>query len=217
MGGLLAISRGIDSITTFIGRYVAWAILAAILVSTVNAIVRKAFNVSSNSWLELQWILFGAVFMICSAWTLNNNEHIRIDIVSNLLPKSVRTAIEFIGHIFFLLPMAAVMVWLTGPYFIQSMLSNEQSTNAGGLVVWPGKFIIFFGFLLLLLQSFSEIIKRIAITRGLIEDVHAAGGHQAAAEAEAARLLKLAEEVAARETATKAGTAPSIFQTPPKP
>ncbi len=203
MGGLLAVSRAIDSITTFIGRYVAWAILAAILVSTVNAIIRKAFNVSSNSWLELQWILFGAVFMICSAWTLKDNEHIRIDIVSALLPKGVRTAIEFIGHIFFLLPMAAVMVWLCFPYFINSMTSNEQSTNAGGLVVWPGKFIIFFGFLLLMLQSFSEIIKRLAITRGLIEDVHAAGGHHAAAEAEAARLLKLAEEIAAKEAADR--------------
>ena len=204
MGGLLAVSRAIDRLTTFIGRHVAWCILAAILVSTVNAIIRKAFSISSNSWLELQWILFGAVFMICSAWTLKDNEHIRIDIVSNLLPKGVRTAIEFIGHIFFLLPMAAVMVWLCFPYFIHSMMSNEQSTNAGGLVVWPGKFIIFFGFLLLMLQSFSEIIKRLAITRGLIEDVHAAGGHHAAAEAEAARLLKLAEEIAAKEAADRA-------------
>ena len=204
MSGLLAVSRGIDRMTTFIGRNVAWCILLAILVSTVNAIIRKVFNVSSNSWLELQWLLFGAVFMICSAWTLNNNEHIRIDIVSNLMPKGFRTAIEFIGHIFFLLPMAAVMVWLCFPYFINSMTSNEQSTNAGGLVVWPGKFIIFFGFLLLMLQSFSEIIKRIAITKGLIEDVHAAGGHQAAAEAEAARLLAVAEEIAAKEAAARA-------------
>ena len=203
MGGLLAISRAIDRMTTFIGRTVAWAILAAILVSTVNAIIRKGFNVSSNAWLELQWLLFGAVFMICSAWTLNNNEHIRIDIVSNLLPKSVRTAIEFIGHIFFLLPMAGVMVWLTWPYFIQSMMTNEQSTNAGGLVVWPGKFIIFLGFLLLLIQAFSEIIKRIAITQGLIEDVHAAGGHAAAAEAEAARLLEVARVIAEREEAER--------------
>ena len=209
MSGLLAISRGIDRLTTFLGRTVAWALLAAILVSAVNAIIRKGFNMSSNAWLELQWMLFGAVFMICSAWTLNNNEHIRIDIVSNLLPKSVRTAIEFIGHIFFLLPMAAVMVWLTGPYFVQSMISNEQSTNAGGLVVWPGKFIIFFGFLLLLLQSFSEIIKRIAITRGLIEDVHAAGGHHAAAEAEAARLLQVAQDVAAKEAADRAAAGQS--------
>lgn len=204
MGPLLALSRGIDRLSTFIGRTVAWAILAAILVSTVNAIIRKAFNTSSNAWLELQWLLFGAVFMICSAWTLVQNEHIRIDIVSNLLPKGVRTAIEFIGHIFFLLPMAAVMVWLTYPYFIHSMVSNEQSTNAGGLVVWPGKFIIFAGFLLLLLQSISEIIKRIAITRGLIEDVHAAGGHHAAAEAEAARLLEVAQAAAAKEAADRA-------------
>lgn len=210
MGGLLAISRAIDKMTTFIGRTVAWAILAAILVSTINAIIRKGFNVSSNAWLELQWLLFGAVFMICSAWTLNNNEHIRIDIVSNLLPKGVRTAIEFIGHIFFLLPMAGVMVWLTWPYFIQSMMSNEQSTNAGGLVVWPGKFIIFLGFLLLLIQAVSEIIKRIAITKGLIEDVHAAGGHAAAAEAEAARLLEVARLVAEREEAERlAGGGPA--------
>ncbi len=130
---MLAISRAIDKMNTFIGRVVSWGILAAILISTLNAIIRKVFNVSSNAWLELQWLLFGAVFMICSAWTLVQNEHIRIDIVSNLLPKSVRTTIEFIGHILFLLPMAAVMVWLTWPYFIQSMMTNEQSTNAGGV------------------------------------------------------------------------------------
>lgn len=192
MGGLLAFSRAIDSMNTWAGRIVAWAIFAAVMVSTGNAIVRKLFDQSSNSWLELQWYLFGAVFMLCSAWTLLANEHIRIDIVNNLLPVRVRNWIDVIGHVFFLLPLAILMVWTCIPFVRKSFQANEQSLNAGGLVVWPAKAIILVGFGMLLLQGISELIKRVAIMRGELADVHG-GGHHAMAEAEAQRLLEHAK------------------------
>jgi len=172
---------------------VAWAILIAVVVSAVNAIVRKVFNVSSNSWLELQWILFGAVFLLCAPWTLLSNEHIRIDIVNNALPKRVRDWIDVFGHLFFLLPMAAVLVWLGWPFFWLSWTQNEQSTNAGGLPVYPSKLLIPLAFTLLLVQGISELIKRIAIIRGELADTVSGGGHHAAAEAEAERVLQAAK------------------------
>jgi len=190
LGALLRLSRTIDALNTHIGKLAAWAILAAVLVSAVNAVVRKAFGTSSNAWLELQWYLFGAVFMLCAAWTLRDNEHIRIDIVSNRLSKRGRDAIDVFGHLFFLLPFVAVMLVLSGPFFWHAYLSGERSASAGGLILWPAKGLILLGFVLLGLQGVSELIKRIAIMRGAIEDENArAGGHQAAAEAEAERLL----------------------------
>ena len=139
MKGLLRFSRAVDAFNTYVGRFVAWAILAAVLVSAVNATVRKVFNTSSNSWLEIQWVLFGAVFLLCSAWTLLSNEHIRIDIVNNAFPKRVRDWIDVFGHVFFLIPMAFVMFYLSWPFFWRSLLQNEQSTNAGGLPVYPSE------------------------------------------------------------------------------
>lgn len=192
MGAFLALSRAIDGLTSWMGRIVAWAIFAAVIVSTGNAIVRKLFDQSSNSWLELQWYLFGAVFMLCSAWTLLANEHIRIDIVNNLLPVRARNWIDVIGHVLFLLPLAVLMVWTCIPFVYKSFIANEQSLNAGGLIVWPAKAIILVGFAMLLLQGISELIKRVAIMRGELEDVHG-GGHHAMAEAEAQRLLEQAK------------------------
>jgi TRAP-type mannitol/chloroaromatic compound transport system permease small subunit len=189
MAGLLGFSRAIDGLTERVGRIAAWAIFFAIIVSAVNAIIRKVFGTSSNAWLELQWYLFGAVFMLCAAWTLRENEHIRIDIVSNRLTARARNRIEIMGHLVFLLPFVAVLVWLCWPFFWLSYRTNEYSSNAGGLVVWPAKGLILLGFILLLLQWASEFIKRIAIMRGELADIHAVGGHQAAAEAEAERLL----------------------------
>ncbi len=170
MAGLLGLSRAIDAVTGFIGRWVSWLVLAAILVSAVNASVRKAFDMSSNSWLELQWYLFGAVFMFASAYTLQQNEHIRIDILYGSRSKRTQDWIDLIGHIFFLLPFCLLMDWLLIPYTIHSFRSGEMSSNAGGLIVWPSKAILMIGFLLLTMQAVSEIIKRIAIIRGLIED-----------------------------------------------
>src|SRR5581483_9212278 len=140
----------------------------------VNAIVRKVFDTSSNSWLELQWILFSVVFLLCSPWTLLDNEHIRIDIVNNLLPKMVRDVIDLIGHLFFLLPLTIVMVVTGIPFFTKSFAINEQSWNAGGLPQWPAKSLIMIAFALLFLQGLSELIKRIAVMRGLIPDPHQA-------------------------------------------
>jgi TRAP-type mannitol/chloroaromatic compound transport system permease small subunit len=196
--GLLRFSRAVDGFNSRVGMIVAWAILIAVLVSAINAIIRKVFNVSSNSWLELQWILFGAVFLLCSAWTLLSNEHIRIDIVNNALPKRVRDWIDILGHIFFLLPVTIVMFYLGWPFFWRSLMQNEQSTNAGGLPVYPSKFLVPLAFTFLLLQAVSELIKRIAIVKGDLADTVSGGGHHAAAEAEAQRVIEAAREEAAK-------------------
>lgn len=189
MKPLLAFSRVIDKINGAMGRWVAWAILIAVIVSTVNAIIRKLFDVSSNSWLELQWVLFGVVFLLCAPWTLLSNEHIRIDIVNSMLPKSVRNWIDVVGHVVFLIPFTIIMIVTSTPFFWRSFLLNEQSLNAGGLPQWPGKFLLPLGFTLLFFQAVSELIKRIAIMRGELQDTASGGGHHAAAEEEAARLL----------------------------
>ena len=194
MDVLLNLSRLIDRVSTAVGRSLSWFILLAVIVSTINAIIRKLFDVSSNSWLELQWVLFGAVFLLCSSWTLLSNEHIRIDIVNSLMPKPVRDWIDIIGHVFFLLPLTIIMMIVSWPFAIRSLMLNEQSVNAGGLAQWPAKFLIPIGFLMLFFQGLSELIKRIAIMRGALEDTTSGGGHHAAAEAEAARLLAQVEE-----------------------
>ena len=169
---LLKLSGVIDAINTQIGRWVAWLILLAVVVSAGNATVRKVFDVSSNSWLELQWILFSAVFLLCAPWTLLKNEHIRIDIVNNQLPRWLRDTIELVGQTFFLLPLCIIMIVTGIPFFLASVEINEQSGNAGGLPQWPAKSLIMIGFALLLVQAVSEIIKRVAIIRGMIPDPH---------------------------------------------
>lgn len=193
MRALLGISRVIDAFTGWIGRWVAWLIVVAVLISAGNAITRKLFDSSSNAWLELQWWLFGMVFLLCAPWTLSSNEHIRIDIVNSMFPRWLKNLVEMIGHIFFLVPIALVMLYTSTPFFLTSLSQNEQSTNAGGLPQWPAKFIVPLAFALLLVQAISEIIKRMAIITGDLEDTVSGGGHHAAAEAEAKRLL---EEVA---------------------
>jgi TRAP-type mannitol/chloroaromatic compound transport system permease small subunit len=189
---LLTISRGIDAFTRWLGKRLAWLILVAVVVSALNAIVRKTFDTSSNSWLELQWVLFSIVFLLCSAWTLLDNEHIRIDIVNNLLPSKVRDAIDIVGHAFFLIPLCIVMIITGGPFFMRSVEINEQSGNAGGLPQWPAKSLIIIGFTLLLVQGISELIKRIAVMRGLIPDPHASQVH--AIEAEVEHLVEVLEK-----------------------
>jgi TRAP-type mannitol/chloroaromatic compound transport system permease small subunit len=181
---LLKLSGVIDAINTQIGKWVAWAILAAVVVSAVNATVRKVFDMSSNSWLELQWVLFSAVFLLCASWTLRDNEHIRIDIVNNHLPRGLRNTIELIGHTFFLLPLTIVILVTGIPFFRESYAINEQSTNAGGLPQWPAKSLIMIGFAMLLGQCISELIKRVAIIQGLIPDPHATQVHAIEAEVE---------------------------------
>jgi TRAP-type mannitol/chloroaromatic compound transport system permease small subunit len=185
-------TRVVDAITTWIGRRVAWLILAAVVVSAANATVRKIFDTSSNSWLELQWVLFSIVFLLCSPWTLLANEHIRIDIVNNMLPKWLRSTIDAIGHAFFLLPLTIIMVVTGIPFFLRSIEINEQSGNAGGLPQWPSKALIMVAFALLFIQGVSELAKRIAVMRGLIPDPHAS--QRSSLEVEAEEIISAIEK-----------------------
>ncbi len=188
---LLPATRVIDAINTWIGKRVAWLLLLAVLVSAVNATVRKVFDTSSNSWLELQWVLFSAVFLLCSPWTLLANEHIRIDILNNLLPSRTRNIIELVGHAFFLLPLTVVMVITGIPFFFSSFAINEQSWNSGGLPQWPAKSLVMIGFGLLLIQGLSELVKRIAVMRDLIPDPHAS--QKSSLEVEAQEVIEAME------------------------
>lgn len=193
MDALLKISRGIDAFNTQLGKKVAWLILLAVIVATVNALIRKIFNQSSNAWLELQWVLFGAVFLICASWTLLAKEHIRIDIVNALFPRRVRQWIDLLGHLLFLMPFCIIMIIHSWPFFTRSYAVNEQSLSAGGLAQWPAKGLVVVGFTLLFVQGISEIIKQVAILMGRLEDDETIAGHAAAAEAEAERLLAQAK------------------------
>ncbi|MEM1376300.1 MAG: TRAP transporter small permease subunit [Pseudomonadota bacterium] len=170
MPALLKLSGWIDSVTAFIGRSVSWLILVAVLVSAGNATIRKIFDTSSNAWLELQWYLYGAVFLLAAAYTLQRNEHVRIDVATSGLSKRTRDWIDLFGHIFFLMPFAGLMVYLSWPFVMNSIASGDVSVNAGGLVLWPARMMVLAGFILLFAQGISEIIKRWAIIKGIIED-----------------------------------------------
>ena len=183
MRPLLSLANLIDRTNEFIGKAVSWLILAAILVSAINAIIRKTLNMSSNAWLELQWYLFGAAFLLAAAYTLKQNEHIRIDILYGALSRRTQHWIDLLGHLFFLMPFTILMVWYFVPYLMVAIRSGEVSTNAGGLIIWPARALLLAGFVLLVFQGLSEIIKKIAIMRGVIPDPapfvssHAAPGH----------------------------------------
>lgn len=192
MQALVKLSSRIDAFTRWTGKRIAWLIVAAVVISAANAIVRKTFDTSSNSWLELQWVLFSIVFLLCAPWTLLDNEHIRIDIVNNALPKTVRNVIDVVGHLFFLIPLCIVMIITGVPFFQRSFHINEQSGNAGGLPQWPAKALIMIGFALLLVQGISELIKRIAVMRGLIPDPHES--QVSALEAEVEHLVEAIEK-----------------------
>jgi TRAP-type mannitol/chloroaromatic compound transport system permease small subunit len=189
---LLPLSRRIDAADTWIGKRLAWLILAAVVVSATNAIIRKVFDTSSNSWLELQWVLFSVVFLLCAPWTLLDNEHIRIDIVNQLLPKRVRDSIDVVGHVLFLMPLAIIMIVTGVPFFLVSYGQNEQSGNAGGLPQWPAKSLVMIGFAMLLVQGLSELVKRSAVMRGLIPDPHA--GQKSSLETEAEEIIHAMEK-----------------------
>jgi TRAP-type mannitol/chloroaromatic compound transport system permease small subunit len=179
MKQLLALSRIIDRVNERIGKWIAWLVVVAALISAGNAVVRKLLDTSSNAWLELQWWLFGMVFLLCAPWTLASNEHVRIDIVNNLLSRRLKNAIEVIGHMLFLLPVCLVMLYTAIPFFITSLLQNEQSANAGGLPLYPPKFLIPLGFALLLIQGISELIKHFAIIVGHPVDTEPGGDRRA--------------------------------------
>jgi TRAP-type mannitol/chloroaromatic compound transport system permease small subunit len=186
---LLPVSRSIDAFNLRLGKWVSWLILAMVLISATNATVRKVFDTSSNSWLELQWVLFSVVFLLCAPWTLQVNEHIRIDIVNNMLPKRVRNVIDVVGHAFFLLPLSLLMIVTGLPFFLRSFEINEQSMNAGGLPQWPAKSLVLLGFFFLFIQGISELVKRLAIMRGLMPDTETHTAHEVVIE-EAKRLIE---------------------------
>jgi TRAP-type mannitol/chloroaromatic compound transport system permease small subunit len=166
---LLAIARAIDALNRFVGRAAAWLVLAAVLVSAGNATARYALDMSSNAWLEIQWYLFSAVFLLCAGYTLLKNAHVRIDVLSARWTPRTRAWMDIAGTVFFLMPMALIVLYLSWPMFLQSFLTDEMSSDAGGLARWYVKALIPAGFALLVLQGFSELIKRIALLTGALD------------------------------------------------
>ena len=167
---LLKLSQLIDWLTERVGKGAFWLVLIMTLISAGNAVVRFIFNYSSNGLLEIQWYLFAAVFLLCSPYTLQKNEHVRIDVLSGKLSPRGLAVIDIIGTLFFLLPMVVLVLWLSLPLIADSYKINEMSANAGGLIRWPVKILLPIGFTLLALQGVSELIKRIAFLAGMIDD-----------------------------------------------
>ncbi len=170
MNALLKLSRQIDALTERIGKAARWLVLVVVLISAANATMRYAFNYSSNAFLEIQWYLFGLIFLSCAGYTLLRNEHVRIDLISGRFSKRGQTWIDIFGILFFLMPMAIVIMVLSWPVFIHAIQSSEMSNSAGGLIVWPARLMIPAGFFLLIVQGISELIKRIGFLQGLCPD-----------------------------------------------
>ena len=189
MNAMLALSRAIDAITERVGRVVYWLVLIVVLISAANAIVRKLFNYSSNAYLEIQWYLFSVIFLFGAGYTLLRNEHVRIDIIAGRLSARAQNWIDVVGIVLFLWPMSFVIMWMSWPLFVDSLTRHEVSSNAGGLLIWPARLMMPIGFALLIMQSVSELIKRIAFLRGRIPDPLQKHGGKSAEE-------ELAEEIA---------------------
>lgn len=170
MKPLIALSRAIDAVNERVGHLMYWCVLVMVLVSAANATSRYALNRASNAWLELQWYLFAAVFLLCAGYTLLHNEHIRIDVIAGRLSRRAQIWIDIFGTLVFMLPMTAFITWLSWPMFINAWNSGEVSVNAGGLIRWPVRLFVPLGFLLLTAQGISELIKRVAYLKGLIPD-----------------------------------------------
>ncbi len=170
MNAWLKFSNAVDRLNSWIGKYVIWLILASTVISGVNALVRKIFNSSSNAFLEIQWYLFAAAFLLAAGYTLLNNEHVKIDVVSSKFSKRTQIKLDIFGFVAFLTPLCLAILWYGVPFFYKGLISGEVSSNAGGLIRWPVYAMIPLGFSLLLLQSLSELVKRVAFLQGLIED-----------------------------------------------
>jgi TRAP-type mannitol/chloroaromatic compound transport system permease small subunit len=202
LSALLSLSRWIDRVSEFIGRWVAWLVLAAALISALNASVRKVFNTSSNAFLEIQWYLFAAVFLLAAGYTLMRQEHVKIDVVSGRFSKRTQIWIDIVGLCLFLFPFVFMIIKLAMPLVINAFVTGEVSSNAGGLIRWPVFALLPLGLALLGLQGVSELIKRIAFLQGLVPDP--TKKHQAKTlEEELAETLQ--KELAAREAAAAAG------------
>lgn len=197
---LLALSRKIDLANDKIGSLLSWALLAAVLICAGNAIVRYSFNHSSNGWMELQWYLYSAVFLLAAPTTLRRNEHVRIDVIAGKFSKRTQVWLDLFGFVFFLMPMAGLILYLGIPYAINAYTRQEMSSNAGGLIEWPAKILIPLGFALLVLQGVSEIIKRIGYLRGEVEA--SAFDKQVKTPQEEIDAIKLANRDKLRNTAT---------------
>jgi len=201
MQALLKFSKAVDWLSSQIGKYVIWLILASTAISGVNAVVRKVFNTSSNAYLEVQWYLFAASFLIAAGYTLLNQEHVKIDVLSSRLSKRGQIWVDIVGFSLFLIPMCLTILWFSIPFFLNGYRSGEVSSNAGGLIRWPVYAMMPLGFSLLLLQGVSELIKRIAFLLGLIEDPTQKKEEKTAEEELAEAILRQAEAKAAQEHA----------------
>ena len=204
MPALLSLSRLIDSISMGLGKLVMWLILAATAISAGNALMRKAFSIGSNAYLEIQWYLFAAVFMLGAGYVFLKNAHVRIDFISSLLSKRTNAIIDSLGIVVFTIPLAVIMINLGWPVFYRAFVSGEMSQNAGGLIRWPVIMLIPLGFSLLIMQSVSELIKRIGFLTG-----HLAEPFTVEHEKSAEELLvdELAKEAEIRLSAKPAGSA----------
>jgi TRAP-type mannitol/chloroaromatic compound transport system permease small subunit len=195
---LLKLSAGVDALSHQIGRLIRWLVLASVLISAGNAIIRKLFNISSNAFLEIQWYLFAGVFLLGAGFAFMRNVHVRIDFISGKLSKRTNTIIDIAGITVFLIPLSAIMVWLSWPLFYSAWVSGEMSQNAGGLIRWPAYLLMPAGFALLLIQALSELVKRIAFLLRLRDEPMSIEGGKSDEEL-------LAEELAAEAAKKLAG------------
>jgi TRAP-type mannitol/chloroaromatic compound transport system permease small subunit len=203
MQALLTFSRGIDWITERIGRAVGWLLLAAVLISTGNAIIRKAFSMSSNAFLEAQWYLFAAVFLLGAGYVFLHDQHVRIDVIASRFSRKVQVVVDVIGILLFLLPLCAFIAWTALPSVTTALQSGEMSANPGGLIRWPLYVLVPIGFVLLAVQALSELIKRVAFLTGAGPDPHAKPE-----QSDEEKLLEdLQREQAQREQAAPGGAA----------
>ena len=164
---LLSFSAAIDALNEKIGYICNWLVVLACVVSAGNAMVRYAYDYSSNAWLEIQWYMFAVIVMLGAAYTLKRNEHVRVDLLYMTLSRRGQLWIDILGTLVFLLPTCAILAWLSWPFFMQSYVIGEHSSNAGGLIRWPIKLVLPIGFLLVALQGLSELIKRVAFLNGV--------------------------------------------------
>ena len=198
MTALLKLSAGVDTLSAQIGRLIRWLVLASVLISAGNAIIRKLFNFSSNAFLEIQWYLVAGVFLLGAGFAFMRNVHVRIDFISSKLSKRTNTLIDIGGIVVFLIPLSLIMVWLSWPLFSSALATGEMSQNAGGLIRWPAYLLMPLGFGLLLIQALSELVKRIAFLRGLRDEPMSIEGGKSDEEL-------LAEELAAEAAKKLAG------------
>jgi TRAP-type mannitol/chloroaromatic compound transport system permease small subunit len=198
LGALLKLSAGVDALSIQIGRLIRWLVLASVLISAGNAIIRKLFNISSNAFLEIQWYLFAGVFLLGAGFAFMRNVHVRIDFISSKLSRRTNTIIDIAGIVVFLIPLCLILGWLSWPLFASAWVSGEMSQNAGGLIRWPAYLLMPLGFGLLLVQALSELVKRIAFLQGLRDEPMSVEAGKSDEEI-------LAEELAAEAAKKQAG------------